>query len=280
MNQAIHIGPLALPVALLLTMAAIALGWLVGQRMARKTGLDAEPLLMVMLAVGVITSRLAFIWQWPEAYLAEPLTMLDIRDGGWEPAAGVVAAFMYGLLRVRSHPALRKPVLAAGLTTGLALAASNIAAVLLAPPAVPLPAVSLTSLQGPTVSLPDVAGKPTVINQWGTRCAPCGREMPVLQQAQAAHRDVHIVFVNQGEKAQAVRSFLAQRELTLQHVLLDPQLQVGQTLGHRSLPTTLFFDARGQLVSTRIGELSAATLAQRLAAVRAGPSPAQRVLKP
>ena len=35
----------------------------------------------------------------------------------------------------------------------------------------------------------------------------------------------------------------------------------------RALPTTLFFDARGRLVSMRVGELSAATLTERLQAL-------------
>jgi thiol:disulfide interchange protein len=39
-------------------------------------------------------------------------------------------------------------------------------------------------------------------------------------------------------------------------------------LGHSGLPTTLFFDANGRLAGTRIGELSQATLAQRLARIR------------
>jgi len=34
------------------------------------------------------------------------------------------------------------------------------------------------------------------------------------------------------------------------------------------LPTTLFFDARGRLVDRRMGELSPATLAERLDMVR------------
>ena len=92
--------------------------------------------------------------------------------------------------------------------------------------------------------------------------------MPVLQQAQGANPDVNFVFVNQGEKADDIQGFIGRQGLALRNVLVDERLQTGSALGHRALPTTLFFDARGRLVSSRIGELSSATLAQRLNELR------------
>jgi hypothetical protein len=53
----------------------------------------------------------------------------------------------------------------------------------------------------------------------------------------------------------------------LSNVLLDTKGEVGSKFGQSALPTTLFFDARGQLVGTRVGELSRATLTQRLDAI-------------
>jgi hypothetical protein len=52
-------------------------------------------------------------------------------------------------------------------------------------------------------------------------------------------------------------------------MLIDETRTAGAAFKQSALPMTLFFDAEGRLVSTRIGELSAATLAERLAA--AGP---------
>ena len=54
-------------------------------------------------------------------------------------------------------------------------------------------------------------------------------------------------------------------DLQLRNVLLDAKGDAGTALGHRALPTTLFFDAEGRLVDTRLGELSEASLAERLA---------------
>ena len=277
MNQALQIGPLSLPYSVLLTLVAIALGGFVANRLARAAGTAVEPTLTHMLLVGLVAARLAFVWQWREQYFDLPLSILDIRDGGWEPAAGVVVALLFGLQRAHRRAGLRKPVLAAALTTGMVLLLGGIATFLMAPTAAPLPPLTVSSLEGRPVSLAGFAGKPTVVNLWATWCPPCQREMPVLQQAQVANPDVSIVFVNQGEESPTIAAFLDRHGLALRNVLVDPQSRTGAALGHRALPTTLFFDAHGRLADTRIGELSQATLAQKLASLRAASPPTQRL---
>lgn len=280
MNQALQIGPLSLPYSVLLTLVAIALGGFVARRLARAAGTETEPTLTHMLLVGLVAARLAFVWQWSEQYFASPLSMLDIRDGGWEPTAGLVVALLFGLHRARRQAGLRKPVLAAAFTTGMVLLLGGVATLLMSSSAVPLPPLTLSSLGGRPVSLAGFVGKPTVVNLWATWCPPCQREMPALQQAQAANPDVNIVFVNQGEESPTIAAFLDRRGLVLRNVLVDPQRRTGAALGHRALPTTLFFDAQGRLADTRIGELSQATLTQRLASLRAASPPTERQVFP
>ena len=127
-----------------------------------------------------------------------------------------------------------------------------------------LPALSFTSLEGRSVNLVEFKGKPTVVNLWATWCPPCVREMPMLHQAQVDHPDVNFVFLNQGESADKVGVWLQTRKLLMRNVLMDVDRKAGAAFKHRALPTTLFFDPMGRLVSTRIGELSAATLSKRL----------------
>ena len=269
MTQSLQIGPLALPYGVLLAFAAIAIGWAVGIRFGRAAGADAEPLLMRMLIVGVVAARLAYVWEWREAYSMAPWSVLDIRDGGWEAVAGILAAGLYGAYRTRVESRLRRTVVAAALTSGLLWTVGAVAIALGAPATVGLPQLTLASLEGPAVKLGEFTGKPTVINLWATWCPPCRREMPVLEQAQASNPDVRIVFANQGESADQVHRFLSQQRLSLKNVLLDPALQAGAAIGHKALPTTLFFDARGRLIESRVGELSHGTLTQRLTQLRA-----------
>ena len=83
-------------------------------------------------------------------------------------------------------------------------------------------------------------------------------------QAQIDHLGVNFAFLNQGESADKVVARLQTRKLLMRNVLMDVDRKAGAAFKHRALPTTLFFDPMGRLVSTRIGELSAATLSKRL----------------
>ncbi len=268
MSASLQIGPLALPYTLLLVVGAVALGSVVAQRIGRRTGVDAEPHAFRVLLVAVVVARIAFVWQYRSVYLDAPLGMLDIRDGGWNAPAGLLAAWVAGLLWVWRRRALRAPLLAALASASAVFVLGSTALALSPQNEAPLPAIILARLEGGTTSLQSFEGKPTVVNLWATWCPPCQREMPMLQRAQAEHPDVHFVFLNQGESAEAVQRFLAGHRFDLRNVLLDAKGQAGARFGQRALPTTLFFDATGRLVDQRIGELSQATLAQRLDALR------------
>jgi thiol-disulfide isomerase/thioredoxin len=263
-TQVLQFGPFAVPLALLVGIVAVGLGFVAGNRAARAAGIDAEPALFRALLVGLVTARLAFVWQWREVYLREPLGILDIRDGGWDIALGGAAAFLYGLSLVKRRAELKRPLLRAGaVAAGLGLS-GTLALLALPGQNMRLPAFEVQALEGPPVALHDFAGKPVVLNLWASWCPPCRREMPMLEQAQAAHPEVHFVFLNQGESAQAVNRYLAAEKIGLRNVLLDKLQQASAALGRLALPTTLFFDAEGRLVSSRVGELSEATLLDRL----------------
>ena len=128
----------------------------------------------------------------------------------------------------------------------------------------PKPELQLQDVSGQAVSLQALANKPTVVNVWATWCAPCRREMPLLQQSQQTHSGVQFVFVNQGEKPAAIESFLRKNNLTLQHVWLDPQFTARKILGYQGLPTTYFLNAHGEVVGQSVGELDDVQLQQWL----------------
>jgi thiol-disulfide isomerase/thioredoxin len=263
-NNALLLGPFVLPYSLLLVFAAVALTLYVGNRGGRKAGIDVETALWKTLLVGMVFARLAFVWEFRSAYLASPLGILDIRDGGWSPTAGFVVAWFFALSRQGRHPALQK-ALRSAMLTGTVFWSVGAAVLLVRPDAgQELPALSFTSLEGRPVNLAAFKGKPTVVNLWATWCPPCVREMPMLHQAQVDYPNVNFVFLNQGESADEVGAWLQARKLPMRNVLMDGNRQAGAAFKQRALPTTLFFDAPGRLVSTRIGELSSATLTEKL----------------
>lgn len=269
----ISLGPF--PMSLAVLVLALATGALVARSMVMpEPGQPAlKPLatMLDMLMVGVVVARLAFVLVWLPEYLAEPWSILRIGDGGFALWAGIPAGLAFGAWRARNMHALRRP-LAFGAAAGLAAwALLGGALLMMQQAAVKLPTTELGTLDGGSVQLSTMAGKPMVLNLWATWCPPCRREMPVLARAQAKRGDVNFVFVNQGEAGSLVRTYLGESQLQLDNVLLDPFSNVMRESGSRGLPTTLFFDAQGRLVDTHMGELTDAGLAVKLK--RFGPAP-------
>lgn len=274
--MSVALGPLALPAApLLLLLSTLLAAWL-ADRVAARAGSpalagnrSAGKGLVLAVVAGLAVARGAYLAFHLEAYLAEPLSALDLRDGGWNQGAGLAGGLLVLAWQTWRHPRWRGP-LAAGAAAGLlAWSAGTASLWALAPRG--LPDRVLTDLAtGHAVRLRDVAaGMPVVVNLWATWCGPCRREMPVLAAAQGRHAGVRFVFVNQGESAEAVRRYLQQQGLGLSHVLMDPQSGLGPALGSGGLPTTVFFDRQGQRVEAHMGALNAAALNSRIGALLA-----------
>lgn len=266
--DAINIGPLAVPVRVLAALAAVVAANLAVLWWRRRRGVDADPALWRMLLWGFLAARAAFVLKHLDSYRANPLLVLDIRDGGFVAFAGLLAACAVGFEQVRRQSALRRPLLGASLLGVAVWAGASFAAFPGAPPGAPLPAVALKRLDGGEVALRSLSGKPMVVNLWATWCPPCRREMPALGQAQAANPDVAFVFVNQAEEASVIARYLDGEGLKLGNLLIDPARALARALDVKGYPTTLFYDRHGKLVARHMGELSPAQLQERMSALR------------
>lgn len=259
-----------MPPGLILIGLVLATALIIGNRLGRKAGIDVENRIHLILLAGAVSARAGFILQHLQAYLGSPWSMLDIRDGGWSAWAGTLGAWLCAAYLIWRHRELKKPLLPA-LITSSAVWVAGLALLSLPPRDAPtLPSFSTLSMEGAQVALPSYVGKPTIINLWATWCPPCRREMPAFERVQKEYPDVHIVFLNQGEAPAKIQQFLVTNKLSLKNVLLDTQGEVGRSLGHRSLPTTLLFNAEGRLVDTRVGEFSYPTLVQRISLLKNG----------
>jgi thiol-disulfide isomerase/thioredoxin len=263
-SSGFQLGPLAIPFTLLLVAAAVIAALGVGRLLGKQSAGEVESLLWQTLVAGLLVSRLAFVWQFREVYLVSPLGILDIRDGGWAPIPGLIGAALFAFVRQLRRPDIRQPLWSACAAGAVVWGVGTLALSIETVEHRKLPPLALVSLEGAPVKLSDFQGKPTVVNLWATWCAPCVREMPVLQQAQASRPSVNFVFINAGESPQRVQGWLRSRNLPLKNVLLDAGMQAAAEFKAPGFPTTLFFDARGVLVSVRMGELSPATLTERI----------------
>ena len=260
----INIGLVAFHINFLLLLGAMVIGSYVAKRIGRLLNVDVELLLWRVFIASLIAARLVFVIAYFDMYMSAPWSILNILDGGFSPAAGIVAAATGIAWYAWRMQKVRRTLLLSALSGGAAWAvgAAVTATVFAVPPQIPQ--AELVRLDNSSVQFGSLAGKPMVVNLWATWCAPCIREMPVLRDAQKNNPDVVFVFANQGESADVIQKFLDREGLSLDNVLLDSRLELSRQTNSKGLPTTLFFDAKGVLIDRRIGELSAATLAQRI----------------
>lgn len=114
----------------------------------------------------------------------------------------------------------------------------------------------LTSLDGKTVSLSSLRGKPILLNFWATWCGWCVKEMPDMARLQGEMgNSVQIVGVDYKEDAPKVEQFMSSKNYDWM-VLLDVDGTVAQSYDVGGFPTSFFINKYGEVVSKKVGAIS------------------------
>ena len=116
------------------------------------------------------------------------------------------------------------------------------------------PDFELQNLDGQSISLSDLKGKPVLINFWATWCGPCVSEMPYLQEIhdEWSGKGLVVLAINIGDSSSEAEQFLQNHNLSLP-VLLDTGKVVAQRYNIRGIPTTFFIDKDGIIQEKIIG---------------------------
>jgi len=135
-----------------------------------------------------------------------------------------------------------------------------------------LPEFQLADREGQLRSLQSWPDKALIVNFWATWCAPCRREIPLLQQLQRDHADegfqVIGVAVDFRDKVLAYAD-----EMQIEYPLLIGEqegLDAAASFGIEAVgfPFTVFSDRQGRIVTAHLGELTEAQAGLILDAVR------------
>ncbi len=97
------------------------------------------------------------------------------------------------------------------------------------------------------------------MNLWASWCAPCLKELPTLQELEAAQAEdgkLGVIAVSQDMGPQgSVEAFLAERDIGRFAAFHDAEMKLTDALGIQVMPTTILYDAEGKEVWRYVGDL-------------------------
>ncbi|MEO8511265.1 MAG: DsbE family thiol:disulfide interchange protein [Chloroflexota bacterium] len=134
----------------------------------------------------------------------------------------------------------------------------------------PVPAFTLTTIDGTSVSSEDLRGRPLVVNFWASWCGPCVEEHAVLLEAQDRYGEAAtIVGVLYNDTADGARGFLARYGDGGWATLTDPSGGTAIDFGVTGPPESFFVDATGIVRYKQYGPVTGAVIDAQLAPLMA-----------
>jgi len=126
----------------------------------------------------------------------------------------------------------------------------------------------LTDLDGNPIRLAELRGRPVVLNFWASWCGPCVEEFPLLREAasRTSSEDLVIIGIVYQDRSEAAREFMARNGATWD-AAMDPGERVAHAYGILGPPETFFIGRDGTIVARQLGQFSAGSLDEKLAAI-------------
>ena len=120
-----------------------------------------------------------------------------------------------------------------------------------------------TTIDGKTLTSDCFAdSKLTVINVWATYCNPCLSEMPDLGEIAREYNTTEmqmlgiICDVTEGADKKEAQDLIEQTKANYPHLLLNQELYENLVVASDSVPTTYFFNQKGELLGYLVGARS------------------------
>lgn len=112
--------------------------------------------------------------------------------------------------------------------------------------------------------LRQLRGHPVVVNQWASWCTSCRFEFPFFAEMVNRYRaEVGFVGLDSQDERGAAEDFMRELPVGFPSVF-DPDAEVAAAYGGgRAWPTTMFFDADGELVNVKLGAYATAELLEQ-----------------
>jgi len=117
------------------------------------------------------------------------------------------------------------------------------------------PDFAFEDLEGNTVRLSELRGKPVLLNFWATWCPPCRKEIPDLQRFYEQYGDrITLLGIDWGEDVEEVKRFLERYGATYTN-LLDKDGKFFVRYRLTGLPTSYWIDEEGIIRGMWLGAM-------------------------
>lgn len=118
--------------------------------------------------------------------------------------------------------------------------------------------------EGNEVTLYNMRGKPTVVNFWASWCPPCKEELPDFEKMYLEMGDeINFMMVDMTDGYQETRekgeNYIKEQGFTFP-LYFDLDQDAAYTYGIQSLPTTVFYDKEGNMITYAMGMIDYETL--------------------
>jgi thiol-disulfide isomerase/thioredoxin len=126
--------------------------------------------------------------------------------------------------------------------------------------------VSGETIDGEPLGLDDYAGKVVVLNVWGSWCAPCRSEAPMLAAAarELAGDEVAFLGIDSRDPSEpAARAFVRRFDIPYPSIYDQSGrtlLAFRDTLAPNAIPSTVIIDRQGRVAASVLGEITRTTL--------------------
>ncbi len=128
-----------------------------------------------------------------------------------------------------------------------------------------LPKFRFKLIDGTTLDSQELQGKVTIVDFWGTWCAPCIAEIPEYNRFYGEYKDKGVSFLALAADSGTVDEVrAAAKRLGITYPVAVPTWDELDLFGNlEAFPTTMIFDAKGKLAKEFVGTAAAKHVALR-----------------